>query len=94
MLRLNFALLAVLIVCALVLVGRQHQARKLYVELQKEQEIAKQLDIEYGQLQLEQSTWAAHGRIEKLASTKLGMRLPAPSRLAVITSAPPSEAAK
>jgi cell division protein FtsL len=55
--RLNLILLAILIACALSVVTSQHKARKLYVELQKEQELAKQLAIERGQLQLEQSTW-------------------------------------
>ena len=36
MLRLALVLLAALIACALALVTSQHQARKLYVELQKE----------------------------------------------------------
>jgi len=84
MARLNFILLAALTACALALVTSQHQARKLYVELQKEQELAKQLDIEWGQLQLEQSTWATHARVEKLAVQALGMRVPAASRIQVI----------
>ena len=84
MARLNFILLAALTACALALVTSQHQARKLYVELQKEQELAKQLEVEWGQLQLEQSTWATHARVEKLAVQALGMRVPAASRTQVI----------
>ena len=61
-------LLGVLIACALALVTSQHKARKLFTELEKEQELAKQIDVEWGQLQLEQSTWAMHARIEKIAS--------------------------
>ena len=83
MTKLNLILLGMLVVCALMLVTTQHQARKLYVELQKEQELAKQLDIEWGQLQLEQSTWATHARIEKIAA-KSGMRIPSTSRVQVI----------
>ena len=86
MARLNFILLAALTACALALVTSQHQARKLYVELQKEQELAKQLDIEWGQLQLEQSTWAMHARIEKIAARELGMRVPTPSRTQIVGS--------
>ncbi len=71
MARLNFILLAALTACALALVTSQHQARKLYVELQKEQDLAKQLEVEWGQLQLEQSTWATHARIEKIAAREL-----------------------
>ncbi len=91
MLRLNLGLLAVLVGCALGLVTSQHQARKGYVELQKEQELAKRLEIEWGQLQLEQQTWAMHARIEKIATRDLQMRIPPPSRIQVI-HAPSAEA--
>lgn len=87
--RLNFLLLVVLAACALGLVTSQHQARKLYVELQKEQEIAKQIEVEWGQLQLEQSTWATHARVEKLATQALGMRVPPAGRIQVV---PPADA--
>ena len=82
--RLNLILLAVLVVCALALVTSQHRARKLYVELQSEQEQARQLAIEAGQLQLEQSTWAMHARVEKIASSQLKMRVPPASRVQVV----------
>ena len=83
MTRFNLILLGILVGCALMLVTSQHQARKLYVELQKEQELAKQLDIEWGQLQLEQSTWATHARIEKIAARN-GMRSPTTARVQLI----------
>jgi cell division protein FtsL len=92
MTRLNLVLLGVLIACALMLVTSQHQARKLYVELQKEQELARQFEIEWGQLQLEQSTWAMHARIEKIAARNLGMRVPPASRIQVVPPAAPEEA--
>lgn len=84
MLRLNFLLLAALVACALALVTSQHQARKLYVELQKEQDLGKQLEVEWGQLQLEASTWAAHARVEKLAVQTLRMRVPPASRIQLV----------
>jgi cell division protein FtsL len=89
MLRLNLLLLAALAACALALVTSQHQARKLYVELQKEQELAKQFEVEWGQLQLEASTWATHARVEKLATRALGMRVPPASRVQVVPPAAP-----
>lgn len=82
--RLNIVLLAILVVCALSLVSSQHKSRKLYVELQRHQERAKQLDVEWGQLQLEQSTWAMHGRVEKIAIQKLNMRVPQAARIQVV----------
>ena len=88
MARLNIVLLAIVIVCGLSVVTSQHKARKLYVELQRQQEIARQLEVEWGQLQLEQSTWAMQARIEKVAGSRLMMHVPAASRVQVI--APPS----
>jgi cell division protein FtsL len=82
--RFNFVLLAVLIACALGLVTSQHQSRKLYVELQREQEQAKQFEVEWGQLQLEASTWATHARVEKFAVQSLGMRVPPASRIQIV----------
>jgi cell division protein FtsL len=84
MFRLNMVLLAVLIVCALGVVTAQHKARKLFVELQRAQELAKELEIEWGQLQLEQSTWAMHSRIEKIASGQLQMRVPPAARIQLV----------
>lgn len=83
--RFNLILLAILVACALGVVTSQHKARKLYVDLQKEQELAKQLEVEFGQLQLEQSTWAMHARVEKIASGQLMMRVPPPSRMQVVS---------
>ena len=87
--RLNLVLLAILVVCALAVVTSQHKARKLYVELQKEQEFAKQLEVEWGQLQLEQSTWAMHARVEKIASGQLMMRVPPAARVQVVAPGAP-----
>lgn len=84
--RLTFILLAALMACAMALVASQHKARKLYVELQKEQTAAKQLDVEWGQLQLEQGTWGTHGRIERIATRELNMRLPAANRVEVVAT--------
>jgi cell division protein FtsL len=87
MLRVNLLLAAALVAGALALVTSQHQARKLYVELQKEQELAKALEVEWGQLQLEASTWATHARVEKLAVRSLGMRVPPASRIQLVPPA-------
>ena len=88
MARLNLILLAIAVACSLSVVTSQHTARKLYVELQKEQGRARQLEIEWGQLQLEQSTWAMHARIEKIAGGQLLMRAPPPSRVQVVAPEP------
>ena len=84
MTRLNLFLTLILIACALGVVTSQHKARKLFVELEKEQELAGQLAVEWGQLQLEQSTWAMHTRIEKIATGQLRMQVPDASRVQVV----------
>lgn len=68
--------LLMVVICALSVVASQHNARKLFVELQKEKDRAQQMEVEWGQLQLELSTWAMPARVEKIAATKLHMQLP------------------
>ena len=75
MARLNLILLAIVVLCALSVVTSQHKARKL--------------EVEWGQLQLEQSTWAMHARIEKIASGQLLMRVPSSARIQVVTPEQP-----
>lgn len=69
-------LLVAVVVCALSVVTSQHKARKLFIELQKEKEYAQQMEVEWGQLQLEQSTWATPARVEEIAGKQLRMQLP------------------
>lgn len=76
MARLNLILLALVLVSALAVVTTNHRARKLVIEFEREQERMRALDVEWGQLQLEQSTWATHARIEQIAREKLGMHPP------------------
>jgi len=74
-----FALLVVLLtvsVTALGVVYTQYTSRRLFAELQSLQEEQDRLLTEYGQLQLEQSTWATHGRVERIAHEKLNMHIP------------------
>ena len=85
MLRVNFLLLALVIGCSLGVITSQHQARKLFVELEGEQAVTAKLGEEWTQLQLEQSTWATNKRIESLASKSLGMRLPDSTSTVVLT---------
>lgn len=90
MIRINLALAGILVVCALMLVTSQHKARKLFVELQRTQEVAKQHEVEFGQLQLEQSTWAMHSRVEKIAANNLQMRVPPATRVHLVPPPPAS----
>ncbi|MDN5754029.1 MAG: cell division protein FtsL [Nitrosospira sp.] len=93
MIRINIFLILILIACALSVVTSQHKARKLFVELEKEQELAGRLAVEWGQLQLEQSTWATHARIEKVATGQLNMHVPDAFRVQIIPLSNPADSA-
>lgn len=84
MVKINLLLLVALVVCALSLVTSRHQARKLFVELEREQALTRAYGVEYGQLQLEQGTWAMPARVEKIAREQLRMQLPGAGRVQVI----------
>ena len=88
MVKVNLLLLAALVACALSLVTSRHEARQLFVELEHEQAATRGYEVEYGQLQLEQSTWAMPARIEKIAREQLRMQLPPPSRIRVLDGVP------
>ena len=88
MAKLNLLLLAVLVACALGLVTSQHRSRKLFSDFDHEQARARELDIEYGRLQLEASTWGLHQRVEKIATGTLGLRAPDPRRTRIVTLEP------
>ena len=62
----------------------KHEARKLFVELQGLEAKRDELNIEWGRLQIEQSTWSTHGRVESLAREQLEMSAPAPADVVVV----------
>ncbi|MEZ5626657.1 MAG: cell division protein FtsL [Rhodocyclaceae bacterium] len=88
MLRVDALLVVVVVVSALGVVASQHQARKLHTELERDQSRMRQLEVEWGQLQLEQSTWAAHVRIEKIARQRLRMQPPGAGQILLIEGSP------
>jgi len=81
--RLNVALALILIACSLALINAQHHARKNFEALERLKREAKSLDDEWGQLRLEQSTWASAARVETLARTRLGLVTPPLDRIRV-----------
>ncbi len=87
MTRLNILLILIVITCALSVVTSQHKARKFFMELERKQERTRQLTVEWGQLQLEQSTWAMRARVEKIATKQLLMKVPDASKIKVISLA-------
>ena len=70
---------------ALSVVWVKHESRKLFATLQRLERMRDDLDVEWGQLQLEQSTWATDGRIESLVRKQLQMDLPRADEIVVVT---------
>jgi cell division protein FtsL len=84
--RVNLVLTALLVLCALSLVNAQYQSRRLFIELERAQASARQLDIEWAQLQLDQSTLGKNARIEAVARRDLHMLALTPARTQYLTA--------
>ena len=82
LLTIIFALVCV--VSAMALIYTKHESRKLFIELEQLTMERDELDIEWGRLQIEQSTWATHARIEKVATEELSLIRPAQTEIYVI----------
>jgi cell division protein FtsL len=83
--RFSLVLTIALVLCALSTVNAQYQARRLFIELERAQSAARQLDIEWAQLQLDQSTLGKHARIETNARRDLRMVTVTPARTQYLT---------
>ncbi len=86
--RVSLFLTFFLLLSALSLVRAQFQARHLFIELERNQAEARQLDIEWAQLQLDQSTLGKHARIEANARRDLNMVALSPPRTQYLTLEP------
>ena len=82
LLTVIFAVVCVL--SALAVIYTKHESRKLFVELEQLTTERDRLNIEWGQLQIEQSTWATHARIEQLAADEFALTRPAATEMYVI----------
>lgn len=69
-------LILAVLVSAIGLVYSKHMSRRMFVELQSLKQQVTDLNTEWGQLQLEQSAWTDHGRIEQIARDRLLMKQP------------------
>jgi cell division protein FtsL len=79
--RLCLLLTVILVACSLLLVNSQYQARRLFIELERKQAQARQLDLEWSQLELDQSTLGQSARIASLAASNLQMMTVVPNRV-------------
>ena len=74
-----------LLVSAIAVVWSRHQTRSLFIEMQSLSTERDALDIEWGQLKLEQSAWSTHGRVEQTARVNLRMVIPRPNEVRIVT---------
>lgn len=84
LLLLCLLVLLMVVGSALGVIYSSYKSRQLFGELQHKNKVAMQLEEQWGRLLLEQSTWASHGRIEKIAKDKLQMIVPDPSMIVVL----------
>jgi cell division protein FtsL len=81
---LVFVFAVVCVLSSIALVYTKHESRKLFVELEGLTHERDELNIEWGQLQIEQSTWATHARIEQVAADDLQLTRPDTTEIFVI----------
>jgi cell division protein FtsL len=62
----------------------EHRARELFIQLEALSARRDNLQIEWGQLQLEQSAWSSHAFVERVASTRLHMAMPPPRDIEIV----------
>jgi cell division protein FtsL len=84
--KLSMPLLWVLLLAsAIAVVWSRHETRSLFIEMQALSAERDALDIEWGQLKLEQSAWSTHGRVEQTARVNLKMVIPRPDEVRIVT---------
>ncbi|MCD2518067.1 cell division protein FtsL [Massilia sp. G4R7] len=83
--KLNAVLALALVGCALSVVNARYQARHLLIELERLQQQSRQLEIDWAQLQLDQSTLGKNDRIEQIARANLNMAPLTPARTQYLT---------
>ncbi|MES3022358.1 MAG: cell division protein FtsL [Pseudomonadota bacterium] len=83
--KITMLLAALLVACGLALVNSQYRARHLFIELERLEQQSRQLDIDWAQLQLDQSTLGKNERIEQIARTDLNMLPLTPARTQYLT---------
>ena len=62
----------------------KHRSREMFVQLEQLNARRDNLEIEWGQLQLEQSAWSTQAFVERVANTKLHMAMPPPKEIEII----------
>ena len=87
----KLGLLVVMVVAVLVsavaVIEAKHESRKRFVALQVLEKARDQMNVEWGQLQLEQGTWATNSRVERIAREQLHMVIPKMEDVVIVNQA-------
>lgn len=78
------AVAASVVASGIYVVKAKHESRTLFAELQELERERDRLQIDWWRLQLEQSTWATHPRIEALARDRLGLEAPNDAEIEIL----------
>jgi len=78
------ALAVAVMASAIASVYAKHESRKLFTELQSLSTERDEMEVEWGKLQIEQSTWSTYGRVEQLAREQMDMRVPPPEDVSLL----------
>ncbi len=77
-------MLLVVVATAVGIVYSKHMDRKLFIELQALGNERDRMDVEWGRLQLEQSTLTTQGQVERAARNQLGMVNLSATRMVIV----------
>lgn len=79
-------LLLLIVFSAFSIINLRHQSRMSFAELQTLRTERDKLDIEWGRLLLEQGAWSQHQRVEKIAQSRLGMKIPDSRQVVILNT--------
>ncbi|HEC20762.1 MAG TPA: cell division protein FtsL [Gammaproteobacteria bacterium] len=85
--KLLLVMIVAVLASALGVIEAKHQSRKRFVALQALEKVRDDMNVEWGQLQLEQGAWATHSRVERIAREKLHMVMPKMEEIVIVKQA-------
>lgn len=81
---LMLILFIAVLVSAVMVIYTSHKNRQLLNELYQNMSLYNKAQADWGRLILEQSTWTAYSRVEKIAVNQLTMHIPVPNDVRII----------
>ncbi len=82
-------LAAAVVISGVWAIRTKHQARQLFVELESLNRERDRLQVDWGRLQLEESTVGAHSQVEAVVRERLSLDHPMPDEIIVVAEPAP-----